>query len=50
MLVLMPSADRHTAVRRAISQQALGGSRLFNTKEQTGYPPAIVRIKAEEVL
>jgi hypothetical protein len=50
MLLLMPSADRDAAVGRAISQQAPGGSRLFNTNEQTGYPPAIVRSKAEEVL
>ena len=46
----MPSAERDGAAGRAISRQGPGGPRLFNTDEQAVYPPAIVRVKAEQVL
>jgi hypothetical protein len=45
---LLPNATRQRAER--FLSKALGGPQLFNTDERAGYPPAILRIKAEEVL
>jgi hypothetical protein len=42
------NATRQRAER--FLSKALDGPRVFHTNEQAGYPPAIVRIKAEEVL
>ena len=49
------SAKRDTAAAKRFLAKALGGAnhphpRVINTDEHAGYPPAIVRLKAEEAL
>src|ERR1700732_533858 len=52
---LLLSAKRDTAAAERFLVKALGGEnhpapRVINTDEHAGYPPAIVRLKAEEAL
>src|ERR1700676_630918 len=49
------SAKRDTVTAKRFLAKALGGAnhphpRVINTDEHAGYPPAIVRLKAEETL
>jgi IS6 family transposase len=49
------SAKRDAAAAERFLAKALGGAnhpapRVINTDEHAGYPPAIVRLKAEETL
>ena len=49
------SAKRDAAAAERFLSKALGGEnhpapRVINTDEHAGYPPALVRLKAEEVL